>query len=107
MKSKKYWKGWFRGMNAAFLNSKCPKILMTSEKGRMDKEFIIAQMQGKFRLQMFNRAGHSIQEDDPKGVAKSCYDLLKLFKIPGNEEEVVLFKEQGIGKFKPNLNVFP
>jgi len=29
-------------MNKAFLKSGCAKILMTSEKGRMDKEFIIA-----------------------------------------------------------------
>jgi len=88
MASKKFWKGWFMGMNKAFLTSKCPKILMTSEKGRMDKEFIIAQMQGKFRLQMFNQAGHSIQEDEPKKCAKSCFDLLKLFRIPGNDEEL-------------------
>jgi len=42
MASKKFWLGWFKGMNKAFLTSRCPKILMTSEKGRMDKEFIIA-----------------------------------------------------------------
>jgi hypothetical protein len=32
---------------------------------------------------------------------------LKLFKIPGNEEEVAKFKELGIGKFTPELNVYP
>ena len=42
MASKKFWLGWFKGMNKAFLQSGVPKILMTSEKGRMDKEFIIA-----------------------------------------------------------------
>lgn len=42
MESKKYWLGWFKGINKAFLGCKCSKILMTSEKGRMDKEFIIA-----------------------------------------------------------------
>jgi len=55
---------------------------------------------------MFNTAGHSIMEDEPKKCAKSCYDLLKLFRIPGNDAELELFKEQGIGKFQPTIDEY-
>ena len=49
------------------------------------------------------RAGHSIMEDVPKEVAKSCHDMLRIFKIPANTEDKAKLKELGIGKFKPDL----
>jgi len=45
-------------------------------------------------------------EDEPRNCAKSCYDLLKLFRIPGNTEELQQFGELGIGKFKPLLDEY-
>ena len=49
------------------------------------------------------KAGHSIQEDVPKKCARSCYDLLRIFKIPANTDQINELKELGIGKFKPKL----
>ena len=44
--TEKYWLGWFKGLSGIFLGIKIPKILVTAEKERMDKELTIAQMQG-------------------------------------------------------------
>lgn len=46
---------------------------MTAEKERLDKELTIAQMQGKFKLQILHGVGHSVQEDDYKGTARMLY----------------------------------
>lgn len=37
MKSEKYWKGWFVGLSASFLNVKIPKTLILAERERLDK----------------------------------------------------------------------
>lgn len=42
----------------------------------------IAQMQGKFKLTILYNVGHSIQEDDYKGLATMTYDMLHDFRIP-------------------------
>lgn len=42
MKSEKYWVEWFKGLTNSFLQIKVPKLLMTAEKERMDKELTIA-----------------------------------------------------------------
>jgi len=52
------------------------------------------------------KAGHSIHEDEPEKTAKSCYDLLKLFKIPKDLDENAKLKELGVGKYKPELPDF-
>lgn len=48
MKSEKHWLGWFKGLDSAFLGVPVPKMLMLAERERLDKELIIANMQGKF-----------------------------------------------------------
>lgn len=42
MKSEKHWVSWFKGLTASFLDVRIPKLLMTAEKERMDKELTIA-----------------------------------------------------------------
>lgn len=56
--------GWFQGLSGSFLRVKLPKILITAEKERLDKELTIAQMQGKFKVSIVHNVGHSVQEDD-------------------------------------------
>lgn len=53
--------GWFKGLSHVFLNIHLPKILLTAEKERLDKELTIAQMQGKFKLVVIHNVGHSVQ----------------------------------------------
>ena len=45
-------------------------------------------------------------EDVPKKCAKSCYELLRIFKLPGNAEEIKMYEELGIAKFNPKLNSY-
>jgi protein phosphatase methylesterase 1 len=58
------------GLSTSFLNVKIPKTLILAERERLDKELMIAQMQGKFKLSVLMDVGHSVQEDDFKGTAK-------------------------------------
>jgi protein phosphatase methylesterase 1 len=42
MASKDFWLGWFTGLTGDFLGYRHPKILMVSDKLRLDKEMVIA-----------------------------------------------------------------
>jgi len=42
MKSETHWISWFKGLTNSFLDIKVPKLLMTAEKERMDKDLTIA-----------------------------------------------------------------
>jgi protein phosphatase methylesterase 1 len=59
--TEKYWHDWFKDLSSIFLSVKIPKILVTAEKERLDKELTIAQMQGKFKLMILHGVGHSVQ----------------------------------------------
>jgi protein phosphatase methylesterase 1 len=48
---------------------------------RMDKELTIAQMSGKFRLELIYDVGHAIQEDNPTALAERIKQFLSIFKI--------------------------
>ncbi|XP_063687245.1 protein phosphatase methylesterase 1-like [Bolinopsis microptera] len=67
--SEKYWSGWYSGMSKLFLSVPTPKLLLLAGPDRLDTELTRAHMQGKFQVQMFNTAGHSVQEDLPEKVA--------------------------------------
>lgn len=79
--------GWFKGLSRIFLGMHVPKILLTAEKERMDKELTIAQMQGKFKVCVIHNVGHSVHEDDFKTTAKELYNFLKDFRIPMTLQE--------------------
>lgn len=104
--TEKHWVGWFKGLSSIFLGIKIPKILVTAEKERMDKELTIAQMQGKFKLTILHGVGHSVQEDDYKGTARMLYEFLKDFRIPMTLSEVGEKELVGIANFHPNLNQY-
>jgi protein phosphatase methylesterase 1 len=102
--TEKYWVDWFKNLSAIFLSVKIPKILVTAEKERLDKELTIAQMQGKFKLMILHGVGHSVQEDDYKGTARMLYDFMKDFRIPQTVTEAKHKKEVGIPNFHPELH---
>ena len=60
-----YWQGWFEGISSKFTSAPVAKLLLLAGVDRLDKELTIAQMQGKFQMQVFAGAGHSIHEDAP------------------------------------------
>lgn len=43
-----YWRGWFTGLSNKFLACKTAKLLLLAGADRLDKELMVAQMQGEF-----------------------------------------------------------
>jgi len=80
-KTREYWEGWFKGLSEDFMSAKVPKQLIIAEPDRMDTALTIGQMQGRFKLDVVTRVGHSIQEDDPKTLSKLIIAFLAAFKI--------------------------
>ena len=93
-------------MSSIFLGIHIPKILITAEKERMDKELTIAQMQGKFKVVVIHNVGHSVQEDDFKTTAHEFYNFLKDFRIPMTLSERAEKELVGIANFHPNLKKY-
>lgn len=101
--TEKYWDNWFQNLNKNFLTSPLPKVLLLAAPDRMDTELTVAQMQGKFKLNVSkNIVGHHVHEDDPKGTATFIKDFLKVFKIPLNTVQMEEAKKLGV-KFDNNL----
>jgi protein phosphatase methylesterase 1 len=54
----------------------------------MDKELTIAQMQGKFKLCVFNNVGHLVHEDNPEATYSMINDFITTFRIPSNMSDL-------------------
>ncbi|PIA17260.1 protein phosphatase methylesterase [Coemansia reversa NRRL 1564] len=67
--TEKFWRGWYEGLSQTFVKAPTAKLLILAGTDRLDKELLIAQMQGKFQLELLPAAGHTIQEDLPQRVA--------------------------------------
>ncbi|KAJ2687585.1 Protein phosphatase methylesterase 1 [Coemansia spiralis] len=66
--TEEYWHGWYSGLSKTFVSAPTAKLLVLAGTDRLDKELLIAQMQGKFQLELLPAAGHTIQEDLPNRV---------------------------------------
>ncbi|XP_062301277.1 protein phosphatase methylesterase 1-like isoform X2 [Scomber scombrus] len=80
-KSEKYWDGWFRGTSNLFLACNLPKLLLLAGIDRLDRDLTIAQMQGKFMMQVLPPCGHAVQEDKPDKVAEAVAAFLLRHKF--------------------------
>lgn len=69
-KTESYWNGWFKDLSNSFLDVQVPKVLLLANIHRLDTTLTVAQMQGKFQLQVLPRSGHAIHEDQPIRVAE-------------------------------------
>jgi pimeloyl-ACP methyl ester carboxylesterase len=70
--------GWFRGMTMAFLHQKCTKLLILSKREYLEsKELLIAEMQGKFQVEIIANSGHAIQEDQPIKLGEIIKTFIK------------------------------
>ncbi|KAJ2081926.1 Protein phosphatase methylesterase 1 [Coemansia sp. RSA 988] len=67
--TERFWRGWYEGLSQSFVKAPTAKLLVLAGTDRLDKELLIAQMQGKFQLELLPAAGHTIQEDLPHRVA--------------------------------------
>lgn len=64
------WPQWFDGLDECFVTLPCPKILCLASTERLDTALTIAQMQGKFQLEVLgNSCGHYVMDDQPSAVA--------------------------------------
>ncbi|KAJ7503263.1 Alpha/Beta hydrolase protein [Mycena galericulata] len=70
-----YWSGWFTGLSSAFLDARAARLLLLAGTDRLDRPLMIAQMQGKFQLEVINGVGHMLHEDDPTTVASILIDF--------------------------------
>jgi len=76
-----FWEGWFHELSKLFLKVVSPKVLILAGTDRLDKEMTIAQMQGKFQLEVLANCGHQIQEDDPLKISEILTQFLQRYKI--------------------------
>lgn len=63
---------WFKGFSEKFLNDNqnvMLKVLMVSEGVELDKQLLIAQMQGKYQFEPCPGSGHMLPTEDPERVA--------------------------------------
>ncbi|PVV04085.1 hypothetical protein BB560_001409 [Smittium megazygosporum] len=70
-----HWTGWYEDLSKKFLSVKTAKLLVLAETDRLDKELMIAQMQGKFQLVLFHGSGHLIQENHPYEFANKLHQF--------------------------------
>jgi len=79
VKTTTFWKGWFENISKLFLTVPGPKLLLLADTDRLDKELTIAQMQGKFQMEVIYNVGHCIQEDDPQKTAAVIVTYLQRY----------------------------
>ncbi|KAK9475116.1 protein phosphatase methylesterase 1, partial [Dipodascopsis tothii] len=58
-----FWPGWFAGLSARFLAAGGAKLLVLAGTDRLDRALTIAQMQGRYQLEVVPDAGHFVHED--------------------------------------------
>lgn len=80
LESYPYWAGWYQGMGKKFLGSKAIKVLMIADPNRLDTTLTVAQMAGKYQLEILPTAGHNIHEDMPQQVAEKIRRVLKRYQ---------------------------
>jgi len=72
----KFWKGWFENISKQFLSTPVPKLLILADTNRLDKDLTIAQMQGKYQMEVIANVGHCLQEDDPEKTSQCIIQFL-------------------------------
>jgi protein phosphatase methylesterase 1 len=79
--TQRYWEGWFTNMTKQFLGVHCIKELIVANSDRIDREMMIAQMQGRYKHSIFHDVGHVLQEDNPPRLAHEFLGFANTFRI--------------------------
>ncbi|PFH37849.1 putative chain a, pp2a-specific methylesterase apo form (pme) [Besnoitia besnoiti] len=80
-KTQPYWEGWFAGMSSLFLQARCTKVLICAGNDRLDRELMIAHMQGKFQVQLVPYSGHVVEEDQPQEVTHVLQNFISRYRL--------------------------
>jgi protein phosphatase methylesterase 1 len=92
-----FWRGWFEGLSQMFLSVPVPKLLVLAGVDRLDKDLMIAQMQGKFQNMLIPGAGHVVHEDRPGQTANVIIEYLRrnlLIDNVSSEEQPKIFQQR-------------
>lgn len=95
--TQQYWNGWFDGLSSLFLSLPCPKMLILANVNRLDKDLMIAQMQGKFQNILIPSAGHTVHEDQPEQTAQAVLDYLYrnlLLARQGDADDAPIYQQR-------------
>ncbi|MES1919652.1 Protein phosphatase methylesterase 1 [Bonamia ostreae] len=65
-----FWVDWFKGFSDDFANLRTARLLILAETDRLDKPLTIAQMQGRFQLEVLPGSGHEVHENNHKAVER-------------------------------------
>eukprot|EP00834_Sanchytrium_tribonematis_P006388 NODE_465_length_7087_cov_1.060962.p4 type:complete len:272 gc:universal NODE_465_length_7087_cov_1.060962:102-917(+) len=74
--TQEFWEDWFIDLSEKFLKCKCGKLLVLASTNRLDTALTIAQMQGKYQVEILPY-GHALHEESPGDVARI---LLQFYK---------------------------
>ena len=55
--SQPFWEGWYQGLSGLLLGLKVPKLLVLADTNRLDTPLTVAQMQGRFQMQVVPQVG--------------------------------------------------
>ncbi|KAJ7719621.1 Alpha/Beta hydrolase protein [Mycena maculata] len=75
-----FWEGWYTALSTDFLALRTARLLVLAGttglgEDRLDRPLTIAQMQGKFRMEVVQGVGHVVHEDDPTRTADVLLDF--------------------------------
>ena len=76
MKTAPWWEEWFTELSTKFMSCKVGKLLVIAHTNRLDTPLTIAQMQGKFQLEILQK-GHQLHEECPKELAEIIIHFYK------------------------------
>lgn len=79
--TQQHWSDWFSGLSDLFLSAPAPKLLLLASVDRLDRQLTVAQMQGKFQMQVLPKAGHAVHEDNPDHVTSALARFLVRNKL--------------------------
>lgn len=69
LQSRCHWLGWFTDLNTRLLLLSAPKLLLLASTDRLDAPMLVAQMQGKIRIELLRDVGHALQQEKPAETA--------------------------------------
>lgn len=72
-----FWNDWFRGLTQNFLKFPGSRLLILADVDYMDREMMVAQMQGKFQFAVVKESGHTIQEDKHEELAEIVNGMIQ------------------------------
>ena len=55
--SQPFWEAWYKGLSSSFLSLRVPRLLVLADTNRLDVPLTVAQMQGRFQMQVVPQVG--------------------------------------------------